>query len=94
MPAQAPIAGPGVAAVPADSAAQGERLPDRIHLADYPQLRFLAWSMPGATDVSPEEALSLYERNWRHVDRPAMLASELALLERLIQGPGKGHFLV
>jgi transcriptional regulator with XRE-family HTH domain len=66
----------------------------KIRLADHPQLRRLGWQLPDDAELTPQEALNLYERNWRHVDRAAMDARESALLEALIRGPGKGHLLV
>src|SRR5678815_5020813 len=47
-------------------------LPSRIRLGDYPQLKQLAWQLPGVHELSPREALGVYERNWRHVDRKAL----------------------
>src|SRR5438105_5183997 len=52
------------------------RLPAAIRLADYPQLRRLAWQMKDEAELSPNDALELYERNWRHVDREAMTPQE------------------
>ncbi|RYF34364.1 MAG: helix-turn-helix domain-containing protein, partial [Comamonadaceae bacterium] len=55
-------------------------LPERIALADYPQLQQLAWQLKGIDTLSPQEALNLYERNWRHVDRQALTMREIALI--------------
>lgn len=81
--ARAPDAQPGAPALPA-----------RIRLADYPQLRQLAWHIPGATELTAEEALGLYERHGRHIDRAALAPREKELLDALARGPGKGHLLV
>lgn len=54
-----------------------------IRIADYPQLRRLAWQLAPDTELTPEEAWSTYERNWRHVDKSALVASERQLLEQL-----------
>lgn len=43
------------------------RLPVRISLADYPQLKQLAWHVQGVDELSPE-AHSIYERNKRFLD--------------------------
>ncbi len=67
-------------------------LPRTIRLADYPELKLLAWHIPGARAVTPEEAFSLYTRNWRHTDRKYMHPHELALLDLLIATLGKGEF--
>lgn len=65
-----------------------------IRLADYPQLRMLAWNRPENACVEEAEALALYESNWRLVDLPHMQAHELALLQRLTQQHGAGVLLV
>jgi transcriptional regulator with XRE-family HTH domain len=69
-------------------------LPERIRLDDYPQLRALAWQTGAATEVTPFEALSLYERNWRHVDHGAMTPDERDLIRRLTAVLGGGRLLV
>src|SRR5947207_2975344 len=48
----------------ANAAAEAKKLPRKIRLRDYPQLKQLAWQLHGVSDVSPREALDLYERNW------------------------------
>lgn len=58
-------------------------LPEQIQLADYPQLRQLAWSARGVDSLTRTEALGLYERNWRHVDAQALEPHEKRLLEAL-----------
>jgi transcriptional regulator with XRE-family HTH domain len=65
-----------------------------IRLADYPQLKRLAWHAPGLAELTPAEALSLYERNWRHLDRDHMDAHERQLLNDLVREQGKGYLLV
>ena len=62
----------------------GNQLPVRIRLDDYPQLRRLAWQVrEGLEELSPREALGLYERNWRHVDQAALQPAEKALISAL-----------
>lgn len=82
------------AAVP-PSAIPLRRVPPRILLRHYPQLRALAWHIrdPDA-ELTPEEAFELYERNWRHLDQDAILPREHALIERLKQNVGQGVMLV
>ena len=58
-------------------------IPARVALADYPQLRALAWQVHGTDTLTPAEALGIYERNARHLDIQAMSAGELALLQAL-----------
>ena len=65
-------------------------IPVRVRLADYPQLKALAWQVHGADTLSPMEALGIYERNARHLDIAAMAPAEQALLLALRAGLGGG----
>ena len=69
-------------------------LPERIRLDAFPQLKQLAWQLPGVEDVSPKEALDLYERNWRHVDATRLTPPEAGLVRALAQAFGSGRLLV
>jgi transcriptional regulator with XRE-family HTH domain len=69
-------------------------LPEHIELAHYPQLRRLAWHAPGATTLTPAEALNLYERHWRHLDREALQPAEQDLIDALRRERGGGRLLV
>ena len=60
-----------------------------IILADFPELKAIAWSR-GAEQIEDREALSLYEANWRHVDKNKLSRSELALIDRLVNDYGNG----
>ena len=73
---------------------EAAEVPTRIHLADYPQLERLAWQFQGASDVTPAEALSLYERNWRHIERGALAPHERALIQQLVASLGGSRLLV
>jgi len=55
----------------------------RIPLADYPQLKALAWQVQGADHLTPVEAHDIYERNARHIDDAAISADEQALRQAL-----------
>lgn len=63
--------------------------PVHIALADYPQLKAVAWQVHGTDFLTPVEAFDIYERNARHLDRPSMSAQEQALWEALQQAFGK-----
>lgn len=81
------------AAAQATATAAADRtgwIPARVPLADYPQLRALAWQVHGTDTLTPAEALGIYERNARHLDLQAMPADEQALLAalRLALAPG------
>lgn len=69
-------------------------LPREIRPVDYPQLEKLAWQLHPGHVLSPEEALELYERNWRHVDVKALGDEERALLELLLTAFGRERLLV
>lgn len=75
-------------------AAEAAALPERVPLAAYPQLQRLAWQLHDVDALSPAEALSLYERNWRHVDQARMVPAERALLQTLVERLGGGRLLV
>ncbi len=71
-------------------------LPARVRLADYPTLKQLAWQVQGTGELTPREALGIYERNWRHVDEAALLPRERNLIDALrlafggAESPGAG----
>lgn len=58
-------------------------LPVRIRFADYPALKQLAWQVQGTDELTPREAWTIYERNWRHLDEAALLLRERNLIEAL-----------
>lgn len=66
---------------------------DLIVPARYPELARLAWNRDPTRPIPGAEALSLYEANWRHVDRDAVGAEEAALIRALTERFGGGHFL-
>ncbi|MCM2277899.1 MAG: helix-turn-helix domain-containing protein [Oligoflexia bacterium] len=74
--------------------ARAAAVPPEIRLADYPQLRRLAWQLKKTTVISPEEALKIYERNWRHVELKKMDSREREFLEALLAAFGRERLLV
>ena len=64
-------------------------IPVRIRLADYPQLRKLAWQVHGVDALSPIEALGIYERNARHLDERGLDERERNLIDALRCALGK-----
>jgi len=76
--------------VPANAAG----LPERVRLSDFPQLRRLAWQLHDVDELSPADALNIYERNWRHVDRASLEPAEQALVQALVDQLGGGRLLV
>jgi len=83
-----------VQAPPPSSSSKTAAAPARIRLADYPQLERLAWQFHAGSEVTPAEALSLYERNWRHIDQAALAPHERALIQALVASLGGGRLLV
>jgi hypothetical protein len=65
-----------------------------VDVSQFPQLRRLAWNLADGVDLTPQEALSLYERNWRHVDHEALTPQESAFIDHLVSTVGKGTLLV
>lgn len=60
-----------------------DAIPVCIAFADYPQLKQLAWQVHGVDTLSPREALSIYERSWRHLDLEALEPHERHLIDAL-----------
>jgi len=58
-------------------------------LDDYPQLAQLAWNR-AIRDITGEDALALYEANWRFVEQDELTARETALIDRLKKKYGHG----
>jgi transcriptional regulator with XRE-family HTH domain len=69
----------------AESAREAQEgwIPARIPLADYPQLKQLAWQVHGTDTLTPLEALGIYERNARHLDLQALEPRERHLIDAL-----------
>lgn len=74
--------------------APGAPLPQSIRLAAYPQLKRLAWQLRDTAELTPREALDLYERNWRHVDPAALDERERTLVKALVAALGGRRLLV
>jgi transcriptional regulator with XRE-family HTH domain len=68
-------------------------IPVHIKLADYPQLQQLAWHVRGtdAFALSPREALDIYERHGRHLNKAEMSAQERELFVALQEALGSTH---
>ncbi len=69
-------------------------LPTKIRVADYAQLKRLAWQIKKSARISQQEALDLYERNWKHVDLKSMEPHEREFLEDLMAALGRERLLV
>ena len=58
-------------------------IPVRIRIADYPWLKQLAWHVHGPQELTPREALGIYERNARHLDLAAISTEDKVLIDAL-----------
>lgn len=76
------------------SQVRAAKVPKRVRLRDFPELEKLAWQLHGVDEITPQEALELYERNWRHVDRASLSDEEAALIDLLSREIGGGRLLV
>ncbi len=65
------------------NAGSAGKLPIRLSLSDYPQLKELAWHVQGVDELSLVEAHSIYERNKRFLDTENLSDSEQELIELL-----------
>jgi len=70
------------------------RLPEKIRLADYPELRRLAWQIKKTSLLTPVEAAQIYERNWRHIDIENLGEMERELIRQLALAFAKDGLLV
>jgi hypothetical protein len=61
-----------------------------VRVADYPQLQDLAWNRVDRF-IPADEALKLYERNWRFIDVPRLEERERLLIEQLKAECGNGE---
>jgi transcriptional regulator with XRE-family HTH domain len=78
----------------ANAETRAKKPPHKIRLRDFPELKKLAWQLQGVNEISPSEALQLYERNWRHLDPAALSDSEAELIDTLSRHLGGGRLLV
>ncbi|HCX88140.1 MAG TPA: hypothetical protein DG761_08945 [Gammaproteobacteria bacterium] len=60
-----------------------------VDIQRWPALRELAWNRVDRW-IPAEEALSLYERNWRFVEPEHLSIEEKALIDRLTERHGGG----
>ncbi len=62
---------------------------DVVHLDDFPQLAQIGWNR-AVREITGEDALALYEANWRFIEKDKLTAREQALLDRLVKQYGHG----
>ena len=61
-----------------------------VRIADYPQLRLIAWNRDADALIDEADAFGLYEREWRWVEQAALLPHERELIDRLTKIYGHG----
>ncbi|WP_301101165.1 helix-turn-helix transcriptional regulator [Propionivibrio sp.] len=71
-----------------------QKWPSTVSFRDCPQLKKVAWHVHGVDALPAKDALNLYERNWRHVDKEKMTAKERKVVDKLVKTYGNGFFLV
>lgn len=68
--------------------------PTKITVGDYPGLRRLAWQTDAGTTITEAEALNLYERGWRHLEKQSLTDREKAFIQHLADTYSNGKLLV
>jgi hypothetical protein len=66
---------------------------DTVIPARYGELARLAWNRDPSRPITGEEALGLYEANWRHVEVASLSSDEQDLIRVLADRFGGGHLL-
>lgn len=66
---------------------------DEVIPAGYPELATLAWNRDPRKPITGVVALSLYERNWRHLRPDAFTPQEAELSSALAERFGAGILL-
>ena len=61
-----------------------------VRIADYPQLKLIAWNRNADAFIDEQDAFALYEREWRWIEQAALLPHERALIDSLTQTWGHG----
>ena len=62
----------------------------QVRVENFTQLRGLCWNRPANTVLDGRDALAIYERNWRFIDKEALDREERNLLDRLVARYGNG----
>lgn len=62
----------------------------KLRLADFPQLRLIAWNRHAGDELDEAEAFALYEAHRRHIDEASVTERERELMRRLTVSLGAG----
>lgn len=60
-----------------------------VRINEYPQLNLITWNLH-ADEIEDEEALAIYEANWRYIAPEELNPRERALVDRLVREYGRG----
>lgn len=63
-----------------------------INPQEYPMLHAILWDRRHLVQLSPEEALAMYELRWDYIDMDRMPEYEKTFVKKLIQTVGRGKF--
>lgn len=75
---------------PSTEALLKSKIPKKIIVSNYPELKRLAWQIRKDEVLSPQDALEIYERNFRYLEPSKLSKKEANLINRLSQAFGKG----
>jgi hypothetical protein len=62
----------------------------KVRLADFPQLKLIAWNRHAEEEIEGAEAFALYESRWRFIDQATLTLAERELIKRLTVTFGAG----
>lgn len=71
-----------------------KKLPRKIRIVNYPELKRIAWQLKKTKEITPQEALELYERNWKYIEPNDLEAEERDFIEELLAAFGRERLLV
>jgi transcriptional regulator with XRE-family HTH domain len=66
-----------------DSPTKKPELPQQIKIANFPELKKLAWQIKSTAELTPNEAWKIYTRNWRYIDQELLSKMESELIKKL-----------
>jgi hypothetical protein len=61
--------------------------------AEFPELKVLVWNRNPTRPIAASEVFSLYERNWRFIDKTRLTEREQSLIKQLTDEYGHGCML-
>ncbi|WP_375700176.1 hypothetical protein [Pseudophaeobacter sp. TrK17] len=55
----------------------------KIEISDYPQLQALCWFRKQHGEIDEQDALQIYDRNWRHINRRKLAKPDITFIRSL-----------